>query len=318
MRPWTRTLAAGLTALLVSTTASAVEVVEANRDQLWYSSATFARVNPLGLISYFKLGYRRRLEISDTAFGRDTYFFIGPSLQVSPAFGRIGVHAEIEPVALLRFSATYEFVGYFGSFDQIMGFPGSNVNFSDSELARLGDLGNNAQRLGGVFTASAQFKFKLGPVAVRSTLVAAQYDLALPTGDLTFYDQTYDRLVSDGGWLIQNDNDVMAVLEHLRAGVRYTYSNSFHADAELEGDGAIPHHRLGPLFAWQFHDHNDRARRDRPTIFVVAQWWLQHPYRTGQDSHQGLPLIAAGLSFEGDLSWKGPPRGKARVKKSKK
>ena len=41
----------------------------------------------------------------------------------------------------------------------------------------------------------------------------------------------------------------------------------------------------------------------KPTLYLLAQWWVKHRYRTGQEVSQGLPMIVLGFSFTGDL-WK--------------
>ncbi|MCB9663637.1 MAG: hypothetical protein H6732_05975 [Alphaproteobacteria bacterium] len=303
-------IVAVLLALLLAAPASAYD--PANRDQLWYSNAVFGRINPLGLIDRFRLGYRRRLEVSDNVLGRDAFFFVGLALDASPAFGRIGVHVEAEPVALFRMGVTYQFTGYFGSFDQIASFPTADADYSDSALERRGEAGLTAPTYGHVLNVFAQPKFKIGPIAMRDTITVVWQQLALPAGDTAWYDQVNDRLSPNGdGVLLLNDADVLGVVGHAVFGARYTYTASFFPSGST-GDGVVPHHRLGPLFAYTFHNHRDRARWDRPTLFALVQWWLQHPYRTGQDVHQGLPLMALGLAFEGDLLWKGPPAGRAR------
>ncbi|MFT4623471.1 MAG: hypothetical protein ACI8PZ_002127 [Myxococcota bacterium] len=40
-------------------------------------------------------------------------------------------------------------------------------------------------------------------------------------------------------------------------------------------------------------------------MFAIAQWWAQHPYRTGDEQPAALPLIAFGVSFDGDLAVSG-------------
>ena len=276
-----------------------------NRDTLWYTNSLFVRVNPLGLIDTFRLGYKHRLQVSDTAFGRDAYVFAGASVVASPAFGRIGAHVEVEPVSPLRFSATYEFVGYFGTFGQVQGFPGPDVDYSDSALEVGDEAGRDHPRIGHVLTLGAQAKFKVEWFAFRNTFTAVRYDLNLPAGEVAFYDQTYDRLAPDGGFLLLNDLDLMGVFHHLRVGARYTWTDSLYAGSPETAPGDMPNHRLGPMLAWQFRDGVDRSRWDRPTIFLLTQWWLQHPWRTGADTSQALPLIALGLSFEGDMLWEG-------------
>lgn len=293
-------------------------LVSANRDQLWYDNAFFARYNPLGLIDNFRIGYRRRLEIGNTALGRDAYVFAGAWITASPAFARGGVFVDIEPTALFRFAANYQYGGFFGTFDQVASFDGPGRAWSDTDIARLGEAGQTAPTTGHHVALLAQPKFAFGPFAMRNTLTVLWSDLDLPEGDRAWYDQIYDRVVPDGGVYLANDLDVMGLVSKARFGVRYTYSNSYFAPDD-PGPAADPHHRLGPLFAWQFHNHKDRARFDRPTLFVLAQWWLAHPYRTGEDVHQGIPVVAVGLAFEGDLLWKGPPGGKKqRARKGKR
>ena len=61
---------------------------------------------------------------------------------------------------------------------------------------------------------------------------------------------------------------------------------------------------MGPFVAWRLTDEEkyvDSMFR-RPTLVVLSQWFLQHPYRTGQDVSQGVPWIAVVLAFDGQLA----------------
>ena len=62
--------------------------------------------------------------------------------------------------------------------------------------------------------------------------------------------------------------------------------------------GAVP--VIGPLLAYTFKDR-PKKRFMRPTLYLLAQWWVKHRYRTGQEINQGLPLIVLGFSFNGEL-----------------
>jgi len=59
-------------------------------------------------------------------------------------------------------------------------------------------------------------------------------------------------------------------------------------------------HRVGPLFAWQFRG-GEGEKIGRLSAFAITQWWLQHPYRTGQVSNQGVPYVLLGCSMNGDF-----------------
>lgn len=273
--------------------------------RLSYSFAIFGRINPLGLISSLNLGYRGRLMDSpDSLLFSDTYVFVGLSSRASPAFGRIGGHVEISPIAVWKAWASYEFVGFFGTFDQILGFDSPYARYSDQTIRSQGDQA--APRLGSVFTVGTTLQAKAGPVAIRSTFSATRFDLQLPDGQAFFYDQFWDRLAPNKQFMFLNDFDVLGFVKRFRIGARWTWSDGNMGTTA--GDGALAHHRLGPLFAFQVHDRGPGARFDQPTLFILAQWWLQHPYRTGLEQPQGLPLIAIGLAFNGDLIGAKPPR----------
>lgn len=270
------------------------------RDRFIYSNATFGRLNPLGLIDTFRIGWRRRLSTKDSLLLRDTYAFVGGSAMVTPAFTRVGVSAEAQLLAVLRVFADVSGVGYYGSFDQVLSWDDPGAVYSDNTLSLLGEQGRNSPTTGWVFTTGATVRAAAGPVALRSTVQFTRFDLDLPDGDVVFYDQFWDRLAPDGGWMALNDLDLLVLSGPARVGARYT------ATAQLGGrtegaDGSMGNHRVGPLFAWQFTDKPKGARFNQATAFVLAQWWVKHPYRTGAEQPAGLPLIAFGFAFNGDL-----------------
>jgi hypothetical protein len=269
------------------------------KDRLYYTNATFARVNPLGLVDVFKVGWRRRLSTKDSILFQDTYVFTGPIAMVTPAYSRLGWYAEAQALSVLRVFGQVEGVGYYGTFDQVIGYQGDD-RYSDQTNQALSEQGLSRGETGWVLTFGGTLRAKVGPIAARSTLSVTRYDLALNDDETHFYDQLWDRLAPDGGFMALNDLDVLYVKGKLRLGPRYTWSDTLDGSGDST-DGALAHHRLGPLFAWQFNDKAPGARVNQPTLFVLAQWWLQHPYRTGNEQPQGLPLVAIGFAFNGDL-----------------
>lgn len=266
-------------------------------NRLWYTNATFVRVNPLGLVDQAKVGWRRRLSTKDSVLFKDTYFYTGISALVTPAYSRIGVHGEIQPLAVLRAFADISATGYYGTFDQVLTFDPQD-RYSDQAIRDRGD--EAAGKLGWTMTFGLTLQGKVGPIAVRTTPQVTSIDLGLGQPGLYFYDQYWDRLAPDGGWMLLNDLDVLYLREKLRAGARYTFTDTL--DGRRDGsDSAQANHRLGPLVAWQFADKKPGAKFNQPTLFVLAQWWLKHPYRAGNEQPQGLPLIAVGFAFNGDL-----------------
>ncbi len=270
----------------------------APKDRLHYTNATFGRVNPLGFVDLYRLGWRHRLSTKDSILFHDTYTFVAGEVMATPAYTRVGVYAEAQVLAILRFYASYSGVGYYGTFDQILSWPDNSARYSDNAIEADGERASGG--LGSVLTTGGTLRAAVGPVAIRSTLSLTRYDLPLPDNDVVFYDQYWDRLAPNRGWMALNDADVLLLLDKARIGARHTFNDELGNDTD--NDSAMANHRVGPLLAWQFEDKKPGAKFNQPTAFLIAQWWLQHPYRAGQEQPQGLPLIAAGFAFNGDLA----------------
>ena len=269
------------------------------KDRLYYSNAAFARVNPLGLIDIFRVGWRRRLSTKDSLLFRDTYWFTGVNVLATPANTRIGLYSEAQILAVLRVFGEINGVGYYGTFDQIMSWDDPDATFSDDTIATLGEAGESAATMGWVVNLGGTVRAAAGPIALRSTAQVTRYDLNLPDGDVVFYDQYWDRLAPDKGWMVLNDLDMLLLAGKARIGVRHTFTDQLGGGGV---DGGMAQHRVGPLLAYQFHDKPKGTRFNQPTAFLVVQWWAKHPYRTGVEQPGAVPLIAAGFAFNGDLT----------------
>jgi len=269
--------------------------VPAPRDRLWYSNASYLRINPLGLVNQHRVGWRRRLSTKDSLLFRDTYAFVGPAVTLTPAWARGGLYGEAQLLAVLRVFTEVMGVGYFGTFDQVLTFP-EDGRYSDQTIEAQGD---RAEPTGGwVWTIGTTVRAAVGPIAVRSTVQGLRFDLGGVADGAFFYDQLSDRLAPDEGWVVLNDADLLYLNGKVRAGVRHSFSDNLGGSSGT--DAATAYHRVGPLFAYQFADHAPGKRFNQPTLFLLAQTWVQHPYRTGDEQSQALPLIAAGFAFNGD------------------
>ncbi len=271
-----------------------------------------ARVNPFGLIYFSRLSYRVRLFDSDSPLTKDNYFGIGIAPSASPAFARAGFLLEVQPLSILQLWATYEAVGYFGSFQFFQSFPGVSSNHSDTRLDELRDLedGDPAKRystFGTQLNLGAKLQAKVGPVAARNLTRFARGSYDLREGDRTYYDVLFDVLAPNDGWYVVNDLDLLFVTPFgLTVGARYTMTHAFYEDRHFaEGEDRTnpntPHHRIGPFFAYTFWDDNGASKFDRPTVLLIVNWWLEHRYRTGQDVSQAFPYAVLGFSVAGDL-----------------
>jgi hypothetical protein len=279
---------------------------------LYYENLVGGRVNPLGLVDFARFSLRLRLHESDAAILAQNYVGIGVAPALSPAWGRLGALVEVQPLSILRLYAQYDFLGYFSTFNLFASFPSASSDYSDTTIrdrTALPGLGSYAT-YGGMLTLGATLQMKLGPVAARSLFRAVHTSYDMRRGDRVFYDQIFDMLMPNDGWLVTNDLDLLAVFDveqyGFAVGARWTYSHAFYDERHRqpgEDPAELPNndiHRLGPLVAWTL-ERNPGTRFDRPTLILIAQWHLVHRWRTGADVTVALPYLALAFKFQGDL-----------------
>lgn len=324
-----RALLASLTASAALFAASSDASAQAYRDgpppqhRIVYRDLTLFRWNPLGLISDARITYRYRLYKSEKLAFRDNFIALGVAPALSGAFLRGGPTIEIQPASFLQLWGIYEYIGYFGAFNFLQSYPtadATRVNYSDTELARRGDLpkgdpAKNYATFGSQFIFGANLQFKFGPVVVRDQFRFGRPKMSLRKGDRVFYDIFYDLLTGNDGFWMTNDADLLfqALDSRLTLGIRYTMGRAFYedyhfapGDDQANAPGSI--HRAGPIAAWTFKKPDGASLE--PTVLLVMNWWLKSPYRTGQDVSQGVPYIVAALNITGDLL---PQKKKAEV-----
>jgi hypothetical protein len=268
---------------------------------------TFAlRYNPLGLLYDGRFSYRLRLYQSDSKALRDNFIGIGLAPTASPAFVRAGPYLEFNPLSMLGFWATLQFVQYFGTFDLMQGFPGAQSDFSDRAIKA-----NTANRLptnGWELTLGATFQAKVAFMVIKSAARLVNGNMKLRDGDRIYYDQFYDVGAPNNGWFFTNDLDVLyqGFENKLVAGARYTFTTPFydptrHYDPtamDQTADNAM--HRVGPFLGYTFK-FEDGAKFNTPTVFLLVQWWVKHRFRTGVDTSAALPLMGVGFQMTGDF-----------------
>jgi hypothetical protein len=302
--------AAFLTMALFETAAHAEPSRPAH--SVFLRNTAVGRVNPVGLIDFAQISYRRRLYVEEEAALVDNFVGIGLAPMLSPAFARIGPIVEFQPATVLSLWASYEVIRYFGTFNFVQSFPSVNSDFSDTELDRRGELPKgdplrHYAATGTQLNLGANAQVKVGPVAVRNLFRLFRPDYDARNGDRVVYDIVFDVLAPNGGWVVNNDLDVLYVTKGgLSAGVRWTSNFAYYqAKHFLPGedtgrDPNTPMHRLGPLLAYSFWKDRGGAF-DNPTILFIANWWLEHRYRTGADVSRALPYVVLGFQFTGDL-----------------
>lgn len=280
------------------------------RHRIIYSNLSAVRYNPLGLVNEFTAGYRYQLINKRSLLFNESFVAAQLHTYVSPAYMRIGPKIDIQPLALLNLSATYDFTGYLGTFGLMQSFQSPTDDWSDTELERRDDSGDPAQdnytTTGHFVTLSALLQAKVGRVAVRDNLKAYWSSYDLRAGDTVSYDQTLDITIPNRGWAMTNDLDLLYLFDFgLTLGARYTLTQAFYQPRHFQAAEPIsrpngPTHRVGPAMLYTFFDR-PHQRFNKPTLIVLMQWWAAHRYRTGEDVSVGIPYFVLGFRFEGDI-----------------
>lgn len=290
--------------------ADAQELAPQPELSVYYNNITAARFNPLGLVDFFDVTLRLRLFESESDIAKQNFVGLGVAGGFSPAWARVGAIAIVQPLTVLQLYARYLFVGYFSSFNLFSSFDSADTDFSDTSVENRAEdpATPNYATYGAEFAAGARVQLKVGPIAMRNNFRAVFASMNMErANDVVFYDQIYDMLVPNDGWMVINDLDLLYVSDFgLVVAARWTYSHAFYNDGHFAGGvtpGIVPNndvHRVGPLIAYIFDD-NPGGMIDKPTVLLLAQWHLVHRWRTGADVSTAVPYIGLGFKFEGDL-----------------
>ena len=262
-----------------------------------YESTLGARINPIGIEEQLVLGLRERLFESDSLALRDNYVSVALTPTLSPAVTRFGGQIELKPLSILSLTAGFYQVGYLGSFGTLQSYPNGKSDYSDTSLTKGKDAGKNYPAGGYEVHLKAMALGKLGPIVIRSEPNAFYTNVGLRNGDTVYYGPRLDLLMPDKGWVLTTDEDIVYLSSFgLIAGGRFSTQSTF-LDEPHDSASVM---RLGPLLAYTIFDHPN-ASFNKPTLIGICQWYLQHPYRTGQDIGQGIPFVILAFRFEGEL-----------------
>ncbi len=280
----------------------------------FYRAMIATRINPIGLVGEARGGYRVRLFTapSRSVLLHDTWATLGAAFTLSPASTRVGIAAEVQPLQVLNLQVTWEpLVQWFGGVAGMKSFARvADAGIVNGIVGQVGEVGPRQSARGWSLTLQAILQGRLGVVGLRNTVRAIYnaYDLASldaeHRADRVYYDPTHDVMARLDGWIVVDDLDVIVPLpaRGFNVGARYTVT------APILGDDGDPNritttHRVGPLATYTFRERPLGAF-NAPTVFVLAQWWVRHPFRTGGDGDgtvsPWVPMVAAGLLFRGD------------------
>lgn len=234
---------------------------EVLRRNYWsYRSTTALRVNPLGLFADLRFSYRSRLyQNLDTIF-REAFVAFTPTVVLTPAWGRIGALAEIQPIALLNLSAGAEFIGMFGTFDTLQSWNSPQARMSERDQDVGGANQWSYSTTGFQLSFGALFQIRLANAIVLRSNVRAFYNqmntrvpeqgqsamdpvnvavnAADRRGTSVWYDIFTDANLPARGWHATADTDVLFSPEGpgLTLGVRHSWVRAFFGEGDFQRD----------------------------------------------------------------------------------
>ena len=303
-------LSACLSALILLSGSPAGAAEQPESPLLTFQSASVVRVNPKGLTQFFLVKAPIGLYESDHPALEKNGITPIVHLEASPAIYKGGFALEFDPMTILGFRAGMVWQKYNGKFDGLQSFGSTDVSYSDTSLEALGNDGEalNYATSGKVTTLSATLKMKVGSIALKNKFGATRYDMDLRDGHEHYYDITLDILTENGQWNLHNTTDLVYLhSDSIIMGLRSDLTMPAYS---VSGDDAVvpgKTYRVGPSFIYNFDptdapgDASNPNRFRNPKLIVMLNWWLEHPYRTGEDVSGGMPMALVVFTFEGDL-----------------
>jgi hypothetical protein len=291
-------------------------------ERLMFSDLTVFRLNPLGLETRARFGVQKRLYYSEKAITSNNFRFLGVYPKLNPVSGHLAIGGEIQPASIFNLKAFVEVQKYFGTLGFLQSFRTASANFSDE---RLKDL-RGSEQTSTVYHAGLAplLQLKVGPIAIRSLFQLDYWALKLRDGDTVAYEATFDTLLPDNGWTISADTDLLYVgrpglalgLRHSWVKPLYTSDHFVDVTDEDQYDDDNAHHRLGLFAAYTFRDTPQTAF-NKPTVILIASWYLSHRWRTGAPGlmdpdisgdyntndfkNRAVPYLLLGFAFESDI-----------------
>ena len=287
-----------------------------------FSDLTVFRLNPLGLETRARFGVQKRLYYSEKAITQTNFRFIGVYPKLNPVSGHLAIGGELQPASVLNLKATFEVQKYFGILGYLQSFRTPSANYSDNRLDEL----RGTEQTSLVYHASFAplLQLKVGPVAIRSLFQFDYWRLGIRDNDTVAYEATFDTLLPDNGWTISADTDVLFVgRPGLAIGVRHSWVKPIYraehfvdAGDKAQYDDDNSHHRVGLFAAFTLRD-TPQVAFNKPTVILIASWYLTHRWRTGRPGleeadisgdvnnddfrSRAFPYLLLGFAFESDF-----------------
>ncbi|MEE9385684.1 MAG: hypothetical protein V3V08_19920 [Nannocystaceae bacterium] len=276
------------------------------RNRWVYENLSAARVAPAGLVDRVQLGYRRQLVPRASPLWRESQASLKLDTTLTPAYVTLGPTIAVQPLTVVRVSASYQWVNYFGNFGNLQSYTTPLAGHSSAARTAAQKAGLSYATTGHQINLASMLQGRYGPAIVRAELNMRWVALGLRPGDRVHFDQYVDTIIPDHGFTAVMDADGLWELEGgWLLGARYSlvaplFQAKHYNLGEVRPPRGVAIFRLGPAVLYRLFQRPGAAF-DEPSLFAIAQWHLRHPYRTGEEVPAAIPTVMAGFMFKGDL-----------------
>jgi hypothetical protein len=260
-----------------------------------------ARPYPVGYDIQLLAAYQHRLYETNNPLLSDNHVLVGLQPKGNALQGVFGAVAQVQPTSFFILRATADYWAFFGTFGNVQSFGSPAANFSDPVLRQNWNAGNFYGTSGLSLSIQPTLQMAYKNFALRIRPAVQAYRMRLHNGDGYWYDLRTDALLPANGWTVSGDVDLAYLgFEHWVLGVTYSLLVPLYAGADAAYRLENSYQRIGPVVSYTFFDHGFR-KFDRPTIFLVSQWFITHRYRTGAVESGLIPFGLLGFTFNSDL-----------------
>jgi hypothetical protein len=211
----------------------------------------------------------------------------GGSLDINPAYGRIGAYVEWMPVAILQLRAQIDRYAFFGTSGSLLIYPNTNAPFGSGDYRdrRGQEVSAQADR----FVLQPTLQGTIGPYVLVNQSTYALYDFK--RAGPYFWDQEYDTLLQRHDRLYADDLSLLYSLARPGKAGRLLIGPSFEA---VHASGAdLTRTRVGLSLYFE-----PRASKHAEGFLAKPRIYFQAGVNTNDSNQDGRAYFLGGIGVE--------------------
>lgn len=220
--------------------------------------------------------YRRVYHDDLSRLWNGLYVQGGGSLDINPAYGRVGAYVEWMPAAILRLRAQIDRYAFFGGNGSLLVYADKNAPFGSGQLKerRGQEISGQAAR----FVFQPTLQGSIGHYVLVNQSTYARYDFN--QNGPYFWEQEYDTLLQRQDSLYANDLSLLYDFARQGKDERLLIGPSFEV---IHASGAdLTRTRVGLSLYFETASHHAFGYRSRPRLYFQAGMNTNDRNRDGQ------------------------------------